>query len=146
MHHWCTLIHQSELKLHMCLRPLTLFLQTELNLSTIVLSFLLSFAFSMLVEAPTLGLEKAVLGRIFGKRKWPFARRSDLFGRGGYQRQEKFSDLWQWEVIFGKRKWLLAREGNLWREVVVFSKSFLARLSHCWQEGMICRGKDQWSV
>ena len=43
-------------------------LQTQLNLSVTVLSFLAAFVFSMLIEAPTLGLEKAILGKILRKK------------------------------------------------------------------------------
>ena len=43
-------------------------MQTELTLAVTVLSFLVAFVFSMLIEAPTLGLEKAVLGKIFRKK------------------------------------------------------------------------------
>ncbi|XP_076455759.1 nose resistant to fluoxetine protein 6-like [Babylonia areolata] len=42
---------------------------TTLSLAVTVLSYLASFIFSMLVEAPTLGLEKAVLGKIFRSKK-----------------------------------------------------------------------------
>ncbi|KAL8559327.1 hypothetical protein ACOMHN_060017 [Nucella lapillus] len=45
------------------------FSATVMFLSSTVLSFLLSFIFSMMVEAPTLGLEKAVLGKIFRAKK-----------------------------------------------------------------------------
>ncbi|KAK7096532.1 nose resistant to fluoxetine protein 6-like isoform X2 [Littorina saxatilis] len=39
------------------------------TIAVTVLSFLTAFTFSMLIEAPTLGLEKAVLGNIFHKKK-----------------------------------------------------------------------------
>ena len=43
-------------------------MQTELTLAVTVLSFLAAFVLSMLIEAPTLGLEKVVTAKIFGRK------------------------------------------------------------------------------